>query len=980
MAARNMRGAMCVALCLAFTSTPAVAEDEVEDASTGIEQRVLVTGSRIKRIDIETVPVTVISRDDIRAAGLQNVGDVLRNLNQADALGLTNLTNNTNANDGTQTISLRGLGSARTLVLVNGRRWMVGSTLVGSRVDLTQIPVALIDRVEILGDGASAIYGSDAVAGVVNLITRQEYDGMEVDLSVGANFEGDGEHLAYGVTWGTVGSRSSTLFSISRTEQREIWAGDRERTRLAIPFFPTSGSVAGEYGLFAPIPCALVPHIEAPQCPGGTVPVGLRPDRVIPGLAPDERTVEDFELLGRHHFYNFAPANYLLTPSDRLTAFAGARHAVSDDITAFAQFTFNQRKSETQIAAVPIGLSPIAAPQWAFPVSADNLYNPFGIDIPIAAFRMTPLGGGRRMLQDYDTYFVTVGLEGQVPLGPRLLGWDIAFSRGENSRDEIGYNFVNLLHLRHGVGPSFIDPATGAPTCGTPDAPMPMHGSVNCVPINLFNGVAGWTPAMVDYVGYTLVESMHVGTRNRAANVTTDLAMLPAGPLAVAAGVELRTQTQRDTPDSLIAQGLSSTNLREPSRGSQGIEEYYVELAVPLMRERRAVRMLEATLAGRRSEYMNEGLVGTEPVRRDFAKTALKYSLHYRPTDAWMLRASHGDVFRAPGVMELFAGGGESFGGPFDLCATHPLNPNIGYPTLTPGQQANCHAQGVPVGGTLPGAERFMFGGNPFLDPEQGTTSNVGILYSPAWLPALDVSVDRWQVKLDDALGFRGPALIMQGCILEGDPIDCELIERDPVTGQLQLTRSGSFNIFRARVAGYDLNANYRVGRIRFRIGATYVQRAEQRLTEASDADNVVGRAIGPFGPVWRWRTNITTSWDHGPYGLTWRVRTFSPLVEPCTAFVHLFDLGLTTRQICSHPDRSPDPAALASATNRVGSVVYHDLTGRWTAPWGGALHVGVRNVLRKEPPLMVTPFANGFGQAYDIPGGFWFASYRQPL
>lgn len=970
--------AFVAAIC-ACTQAPAAFAQPDDDAANSLEQRVVVTGSRIRRVDVETaVPVTTISFEQIRATGIHNLGDLLRALNQADALGQTTLTNNTNGGDGTQTISLRGLGSRRTLVLVNGRRWFGGSA------DLTQIPLALVERIEILGDGASAIYGTDAIAGVINLLLRDDYDGLEIELGAGSNFEGDGEHTSVGVTLGSTFERGGAYLAVEKLEQRPIGAGDRERSATPTQFVPDLGSIAGEFGFFV-VPCSLVPaQFEPFPCFGGLQALALRPDRVVPGLAPGDRTIEDFELFDLHHSYNFAPDNYLLLPSDRLSVLAGGRYELTDAVHFHADLVVNQRKSESRLAPVPLIIGASAAPQWAFPISAANVYNPFGIDIAEAHFRMTPLGGGRRSQQDYDTYHLTAGLNGLTIVADRVFEWDVTFQRGESSRSERGTNFVNLLHLRRGLGPSFIDPVTGAPTCGTPAAPTPAHGGVTCVPLNLFNGVAGWTQPMIDYVRYTLNEHTHLGATSWTANLAGDLLELPAGPLAFAAGAEQRTETLVSTPDSLVAAGLSSTNFREGTRGEQRVDEVYIEFAAPVLSDLPGADMLEVNAALRRSRYRNTGAVGGQDVSRRFSETAAKYGIVYRPREDLSLRASRGDAFRAPSVSDLFSGGGESFGGALDFCAAFAGVPGLGYPALTPEQQQNCHEHGVPVGGAPPGSTRFLIGGNPELDPEIGTANSVGLVYSPGWAPGFDISIDRWEVDLDDALGFRNTRSLMQGCILLGRDADCAFIERAPGTGEVVNIRTGSFNVFNVKVQGTDLNANYRLdtayaGSFTTQWRATHVRRAEERLIDASVAgENRVGRAEGPFGPVWRWRAVITNQWQYGDYGISWTVRWLSGLVENCSGLDVYFELGLATRQLCSDPDPPPNP--IGTALNRVGSVAYHDLSLSWRSRWASVLRVGLRNAFRKDPPFMVSPFANSFGQGYDVPGGFWFITYSQQL
>lgn len=455
----------------------------------------------------------MLGREDIDAGGYSDLGELLTTINQADALGSTINTNNTNGNDGTQTISLRGIGSGRTLVLVDGRRWLA---LGGGQVDISQIPMQIVERVEILSDGASAIYGSDAIAGVINIITRDNFEGGQVDIRHSQTGKSDGENSELGVSLGIRNKRSSIFFNVNKVEQKEIGAGDRLISSVPVSGTDLGWSSTGEFGSF--------------RLPGTNQWVSLKPDKEIAGLDPSDRTPDDFGEVVR---YNYAPDNYLLTPYERLSMFLKANHEFADGLDGFMQFTFNQRKSETAIAAVPI-TNYSSGPQWEIPISADNIFNPFGEDIIGSRFRMSP-AGSRIRNQDYDTYFLTTGFDGNFSALSRGWYWDVAYSRGESSRNALGSNYVNLSNLRNSLGPSFID-AAGDYHCGTPDNVIS-----GCVPVNFFNGVTGMTDEMVRYLTYNMHNSVKTGTTNLSGNITGDLLSLPHGEVSLAAGFEYRT-------------------------------------------------------------------------------------------------------------------------------------------------------------------------------------------------------------------------------------------------------------------------------------------------------------------------------------------------------------------------------------------------------------------------------------------------------
>ena len=370
------------ATVIGWGATATAQEQSTEQVTPERVERIQVTGSRLQRTDLEnSSPVTVIGRDDIDAGGYSNLGELLTTLNQADALGSTNNTNNTNGNDGTQTISLRGIGACRTLLLVDVRRWLA---LGGGQVDISQIPMQTVERIEVLSDGASAIYGSDAIAGVINIITRSNFEGMEVDARYSQTGENDGENKEVGISLGTRNDKSSIFININKVSQMTIGAGDRAISSVPVAGTSLALSATGEFGYF--------------RIPGTENWVSLLPEKEIEGLKPGDRTVDDF---GPPVRYNYAPDNYLLTPYERLSMFLKADHQFNDSVRGFTQFTFNQRKSETAIAAVPL-TNFSSGPQWEIPISKDNIFNPFGEDVEGSSFRMSP-AGSRIRNQDYDT-------------------------------------------------------------------------------------------------------------------------------------------------------------------------------------------------------------------------------------------------------------------------------------------------------------------------------------------------------------------------------------------------------------------------------------------------------------------------------------------------------------------------------------------------------------------------------------------------
>ncbi|ALQ09622.1 hypothetical protein D172_017055 [Pseudoalteromonas sp. Bsw20308] len=929
-------------ILLAGFSFQGVAAEEGEVKKV---ERIEVTGSRIKRADIEgSSPVTSIGRLAIESSGVQSIGELLQTVAQADLSGLSQLTNNTNGNDGSQTISLRNLGDNRTLVLVDGRRFLA---LGGGQVDISQIPIAIVERVDILADGASAVYGSDAIAGVVNIITKDGFEGVSLDATIGANFEGDGEYKQAGISIGTIKGDTSLFLNISKSEDKEIGAGDRDISSTPVAYIPEArGSAFGLYGIF--------------NTSDGFK--SLDPEKEGAGV----RTADDFESFGTKHRYNFAPTNYLKTPSERLNIFAKVNHEFSDTLNAFVDFTYNQRKSVTQIAAVPL-VAGFSGPQWEIPYSKDNIYNPFGEDLTAFGFRTLPIGP-RTNIQDYDTYFITGGFEGEFEIADTSLFWDVSMSRGDSSRNEHGENFVNLQNLRNAVGPSFIE--DGVAQCGTADDVIS-----GCVPLNLFNGETGFTDEMANYIGYELNNQVKTGTTNFTANISGEIFELPAGFVGFAAGYEKRTNSFVDNPDSVVAAGLSSSNFSEPTNGSQTAEESYFEFAIPLLSELPGVQSLELSIAGRFSDFENSGFVGTDPITSKFDNESFKFGFTWRVYEDLMFRGNYSDTFRAPSVDNLFAGGGEGFPSTQDPCNTTQ------FPLQSANTQALCIADGVPDGGSIQptGQLRSLNGGNPGLQPEEGNTTTFGVVFNPSWLEGFDMTVDMYKIELNDALSSISAAGMLNRCYVQGESEFCGFIERRG-DGRVATIRTSQFNLDKLEVEGVDFNANYAFqtqdyGNFNFRLNGSYTgsYRSAGPDESINDAVNEVARIDSD---ILRWRGTFNTTWSFDDLVVTWGMRYTSEITESCSIPENFLEDGIATRELCNM--RSAISEDNPSGLNRIGSVTYHDLSASYALPWQASVRVGMRNIFKKEPPVALNPFGNSFYSVHDIPGGTWFVNYKQ--
>lgn len=991
------------AISFALVSTTALAGTGVafaQDTPSDDElDTVVVTGSRIPRSsEVEgTSPVLTIDRAAIEATGLTSIGDILFNISASDGGGLRNVTTSTNGSDGTQTISLRGLGATRTLVLVNGRRWVTSGITNQALVDLNTIPISVVERIEVLKDGASAIYGSDAIAGVINVITRKNFDGAEANVFLGGYSKGDGFQQAYDFTVGANNDRWNAVLSVSFTDQKPVFAGDREISsvptfgggNLASGGFFGSGSNAG--GNFTR--CAGAPTATS---------AGFRTCTAVAGgpftlsSGEDGRQATDFRRFvsyttngsGSSDRYNFAPVNYLLQPIERFNVYGQGSLRLTDRINANVMATYVKRDSNQQLAEVPLTMDirGTSGPQWAFAPTAGSVFNPFGQDLRGANFRSIAVGP-RKPYYDSDNTAVTLSLDGSFDLGGRDMYWDAGYSYLNARITTRGENYINLFNLRNAVGNSRRNAVTGALEC------LDAGGNViaGCVPYNVFGGAdlglaAGVITraeydAMNNYISYTKNEFEEMTTKDYFANLSGSIVDLPAGPLGFAVGLEHRRTSYISSPDALIAGGGSSDNFSEPTKGAINVDEIYAELNVPILADIPGAKLLELNLAARKSDYDSAGTFGGQAVNPDIGgDTAKKIGLKWQVFDDLMFRGTFSESFRAPDVVDLYAGGGESFAAAADPCNTV----NYG---LAITDQALCNSQGVPVGvGVLqPNSQiRSLQGGNPDLKPEFGETTSFGIVYSPSWVQGLNLTLDWYKIELEDVISFRNSQSILNACYRDpgapgaaDNPAEraqfCSFVGRDAVGNIIDL-RQSQFNLAEGKVEGYDFQVSYAMpetawGKFSFQWDNSYV------------TENTLFGTVGEYAnsaPTWRLRSNITTTWQKGDWDATWAMRYYSALDEDCTGYQNLFEYGITPQEVCPIDINDSNGNYLRSE-NRIGSRIYHDLQVGFKTPWNGKVAVGARNLFGKEPPYTFGSFAHSFDGAYDLPGGgYFYLQYNQ--
>ncbi|WP_411289306.1 TonB-dependent receptor domain-containing protein [Phenylobacterium sp.] len=553
---------------------------------------VVVTGSRIKRADIEGVgPVTVVQQKDIAATGIVNVENLLQRLPAAAGFG----GNQTNAywssrGWGTATINLRGLGINRTLVLLNGRRLVNGGTGANSAPDLNTIPTAIIGRVEVLKDGASAVYGTDAVAGVVNIITRSDFEGFQISGRYALTDESDGDDRTIDVSYG--------------------WRGERGGVALAGTWQKTDN-----VNMATRAPCPLSGATGVLTCLGSGSTAGGRAT-LANGQVVNFIGGNSFEpYTAARHGYNANPFLNAVNPIERFTTGAFGDFQLTDSVTLFGEALYTRRNTE-QLASPGTLLNLV--------IGATNPTNPTGQTVTVVQRRLVE-GGPRVAFQETDTYQLTGGARGKF--GGDWT-WEVAGNYGRNEGIDGFTNIANRQRVANTINLAVCSFAAGAP-----------------IPCADYLGPGDVTQQVVNYILTTTVDRGGNETRNFTADATGSLFELPAGPLQMAAGAMYREDRGWRNPDPLIVAGIANSNQQSPIEGSIKAKEVYAELSVPIIRNLPLMEMVRVDGAIRYSDYERFG-----------SDTNYKVGLDWTLGWGLRARATWGTAFRVPNVAELFSG------------------------------------------------------------------------------------------------------------------------------------------------------------------------------------------------------------------------------------------------------------------------------------------------------------------------------------
>lgn len=972
------------ALAAAPVAAQSAGTAEAEPAP--VDGTILVTGSLIARPDLKVAsPVQIIGQEEIQLKQVNSAEELLRDLPSVRP-SLGSAVNN--LGDGSSRVDLRGLGSNRTLVLLDGRR-VVPFNFDGV-VDLNSIPLALIDRVDVMTGGASSAYGADAVAGVVNFITKQNFSGLDLSANYRIAERGDAAQYRADLVVGTnfADDRGNIVLGLGYQKRDAL-----EMTKREVGAFPLSVVTGQYFGAFAAVPTILSFPTNA-MLGLGASNVGSVYDPSLGAFRAG--TVGDT--------YNFHKDTYFQTPLERYNAYAAGHYALADGIEVYASAMFS--RVETRIQLAPGGLFgpalqlPLNNP-YLTETARGQLCNAYGISTTSCAAAAAAPGGigspgyrevtilpNRRLVetgkraQQIDTtqYQILAGIRGDVT---ESLKFDVSAQYGETNQDQLLDNWGSFSRVQQGLR-AFRN-ASNVATCA--------DAANGCVPLNLFGPEGSITSDQAAFINLDSLNRRLVSQTVVAGRLTGDLFGLAspfAGtPVSFAIGAEYRKLTSsRDTdaPSQIAGEILGVGGQITPDRGQYSAKEIFGEFNIPLIEDKPFFHSLTAEAGIRYSDYTSTG-----------ASTTWKAGGTWEPHEGFKFRGMYQVAVRSPNISELFQSRVHSLGSlAVDPCQTSRL-PSA---ASNPGLAALCVYTGAPAStiGAIPAPPTNQISvttsGNRDLDVERANTLTLGAVLTPRFLPRFALTIDYFRVKVKDAITQPAAGDVLNGCYSttlnpsQTANIYCDLIDRNPVTGGL-FDLSGASdgvvltysNLGRIETAGVDFGLSYRLplqdlglggeaGTLGVSINGTWLDYYHFQANGNSINRDCTGyysvNCANPR-PEWKWVSRLTYS--NGPFtgSLLW-THLSSVRLEPFRA---------SAKQPLSAPQPGgPDPDTVFDGFEKIGAYDYFDLSLAFEASERATLTLTVDNLFDKKPPLVSngvggTAFNSGntFPTVYDVLG-----------
>lgn len=923
-------------------------------------QTVEVTGSRLSRVNVDSpTPTLVLDSSSFSNLGIENFADLAQQLPQfAPAFGSsrTQSTFSGVASSGLNLANLRNLGGFRTLVLINGRR-VPGGSSTSSSVDFNTIPTANVDRIEIITGGASAVYGSDAVAGVVNIITKKNFSGFEIGAGYGETSSGDNKNpTGHVMVGGKIGDSGRGLLTIQIDNQGRVSCRDRELCAEDFAWTNPASPLRG-------------PAAYSGVGQGGRFFVGANSYTRRNGSFTDASgSLYPFSV--SIDGYNRNADRDIAIPTKRIVAAGEVEAQLTKGIKAFAELNYGQASVDSAFEGHPFQSqqpgSLFGTLQATIPMNnpfipdalraAVNTYNanPANAATQISALtwwqRFNDAGGPRGANSDRNTVRMAGGLKGEMDT---LFGW------GHNWRWELSHVYgrtqvnlnteglVNTSNLYYGLRVE-ADPANpGRYRCA--DAGARAQG---CVPINPF---ANYTP---EQQAALRVGSQATGRSlidDTVASISGTVAELPAGSVRAAVGLERRTFSGFLDYDVVVNKGLATGNtITDVEKSKSTTEEAFAEFLVPLLADKPGVKSLNF-----------EGAFRTSKADK-FDYNTWKFGGDWEPMSGVRVRAMKARSVRAPLPGEL-SGGGLTAGVVNDPCTAARRNQN-------PIRATNCNTDGVPANYTpaltIEQGVSGQTGGNADLRPEVGTTLTYGLVWTPSFAKGLSLSIDRFEIDVDKIITTVSRQIAANKCYDTAERLLCNAVTRgtNPLlpgaTYVLTSVNEQLQNVATQNIAGVDIDVRYAMnlpaglGNLDLSWVSTIYDKATLVPLAGSDPINLLGQAGGSTtdqGFV-RFTSNVIAAWKWNKLNATWNLR---------------------------HIGRADmDPSSAADGFPQIGSHTYHNVRVGYGFAKDSEVFAGVTNVFDKKPPLFGsgrsgTQALDTVPGYYDVFGRSWYVGLR---
>lgn len=968
----------------ALSSFTVMAEEEAKDAKVEKSiEKIEVTGSRLRSTDLQGFsPVQVIGASEIDTSSVANIQELLLKNPAfgAPALSRTN-SNFLTSGSGVATVDLRNLGTERTLVLVNGRRYVSGVP-GDTAVDLNTIPTQFIERVEIMTGGASAVYGSDAVAGVVNIIYKKEFEGIEFDVQSGQSSEGDNDDDQIQFTMGTTSANGKGNFMVhgSYTNQGAVYS--RDRARSAVDQISLGAAITGlPEDMFTPYS----PYYSsyAPQgrfIAGGKSYTYDKNGDFISGFSTNGTDTREAD------GYNRNAIRTIAVPTERYLFAATGKYEFAEGWNATLEGTYASTQTQSQLepfalSSVDIypgsgGQLPVEFEQFIESATnpgeyertlvrneliPDELYNlatdTNGDGIRDISFtrRMSDIAN-RGSRADRDTFRIMAGIDGEITDGWFLESY---FSYGQSKEGQNGTGQVNVLNFKSAL--EVVKDEFGNLICR--DASAREQG---CVPINIF-GAGTVSPEAAKYVNAPSSLNTLATQQVAGLSVSGDLFELPAGFVGLAAGAEYREEYARSEFDALQQAGLNAGNAIPSTEGEFDVMEYFTEVNVPILADAFLAKQLNLRGAVRFSDYSTVGNTESWNVALDWA-----------PIDEVRFRAIRALSTRAPNIGELFSPPSQTF--PSGL-----TDPCLGVTATTTGAQAEACRLDAGVMANIAANGAFTLNqsdiqgvsgynrGNPDLDAEKGKSWTFGVTVSPDGVPVLedfDFNIDYFDIEIEDAIVSTGRQYILDQCY-GGDASLCSFVTRRQAAegpnsaGSLEYIDSAVTNSGGFVTSGIDYVITYSkdfedyglAGQLNGRLAYTHVISGYEIPLPGAERDNFNGEINSPQDKFY-----LSLGYAIGDFNIAWNT-TYIGEAFLDDGFLSGYDLA---------------PESVG-----VGSVTYHDLNIAYQPFDMAEFYVGINNLFDQDPPPIISGLPGSStgvetaASTYDPIGRRYYAGVR---